>query len=90
MATLTIEETFDDEHQKYVRVLAVDDEVFDWGMDKASLDQVKAMVRNHPDLIGTVSCDIINHFLACFSEFIGRDITLAELNEAIRLGYIEK
>jgi hypothetical protein len=34
----------------------------------------------------SVMGDIQSHFVACFSEFIGQEVTLSQINEALRTG----
>jgi hypothetical protein len=88
MKKLEVIEAIDDEIGK-ISVLSVDGEVFDWGLDLESFEQARKNILNHQELAESVALSIINHFLESFSDFLGRTVTLQELNEAIVKGNIE-
>lgn len=70
------------------RVIVVGKDVFDWGLDTHSIK--KAILIHGMDeatyarLIGNIQ----THLLTCFSEFIGRKVTLEEIVQALDEGII--
>lgn len=82
---LEIKRYFSEDYQKEVNGLYVDDQLFDWAIDVEALIRVCA----NQALVKSVKGDIVRHFVASFSEALGRDISLKEINKAIAEGYIE-
>lgn len=74
--------------KKDVKMLVLDNEVFDWGLDKESINRAKKMIDQKPDMKESIIMSIINHFLECFSDFCGRNITLEEFLLIIEKGII--
>jgi len=89
MKKIEVVSEYSEEFNKDINVLEVDGEIFDWGLDSASWAEAKKVISQHPELAETVTTSIVNHFCECFGEFVGRDITLEEVSEAIKRGYIE-
>jgi hypothetical protein len=89
MKKIEIVSGYSEEFNKDISVLAVDEELFDWGLDPDSWAEAKKVISQHSELTETVTTSILNHFCECFSEFVGRNMTLQEINEAIEKGYIE-
>ena len=85
---LDIKEHQDEEVGSY-RAIFVDGELFDWGINPQELHTAKSFIIQHPEMRKSVMGDIERHFVSCFSEFLGRDITLAEINKALETGEIE-
>lgn len=71
------------------RILAVDGEAFDWGLDPKQFEKAKFMIKNDPLMKESVIGNIQRHFVDSFSEFVGKDMTLAQINEAIQEGEIQ-
>lgn len=63
------------------KVLFVDGELFDWGLDDDSIE----MANNQKD-IKSVHRDIRDHFLDSLGEVVGFRPTMAQVNQAIRTG----
>ena len=63
--------------------------LFDWGMPKEELDKAVKLFGNDPFLKKSVHGDIQRYFLESFGEFIGREVTINEVNEAIEAGSVE-
>jgi hypothetical protein len=63
----------------------IDNELFDWEIDE---DAYKWAENQGPEILFAVQKDIINHFLNSISEFTEKKITLKDLQEAIRTGWI--
>ena len=70
------------------RGIFVEGELFDWGLEVKDLKIAKALIKQEPQMQKSVMGDIQSHFIACFSEFIGREVTLSQINEALRTGEI--
>ena len=67
------------------RAIFIDDELLDWQVDVNSLFEAKKM---GPVFFQSVQRDIERHFVASVGEFLGRHVTMQEINEAIRTGWI--
>lgn len=76
------------EGNELYNALFVDEELFDWGIDKKELQQAKKIIGDNPLLKKSIVADIRTHFVESFSEFIGKPITISEINTAIRTGEI--
>jgi len=88
MMHLEIKEYHDPETDDVYDAIFVDGIVFDWGMDQNSLRQAKTLAESNPTLQQSINDNIQHHFVESFSEFLGREITLGEINEAIKSGVI--
>jgi hypothetical protein len=86
--TIKIVKIKSSEAGKEINMLVVGNEVFDWGIDDKSLIQTKKMIDQRPDMRESISMSIINHFVECFGEFLGREVTLPEIVSAINKGEI--
>lgn len=86
---LEIISSYSEDFDKNISVIVVDGEVFDWGLDLSSWSEAKKVIAQHQELTETVTVSILNHFCECFSDFIGRSMTLQEINDAIEKGCIE-
>ncbi len=71
------------------RIIAVDNEAFDWGIEEEDFKAAHVVIRNDPAVKESFLGNIQKHFVTCFSEFIGRPTTLKEINKAIEEGWIE-
>ncbi len=70
------------------KILAVNNEAFDWGINEESFKKVQFLARNDPEVKNNYIGSIQKYFVKCFSEFIGKEMTLKEINQAIKRGYI--
>lgn len=75
---------FEDGH--LINGIFIDDEYFDWEIDKDSLNKV--IETGDPNLIKMAKADIERHFLESISEFVGRRVTSKELKEAEKTGWL--
>ena len=66
--------------------LFIDDELFDWEVDQASLDEV--FQTGNPVVIKAAQQDIARHYLDSLSEFAGKELTLNDIKEAEKTGWI--
>ena len=71
------------------KVIFVDDELFDWGIEEEALEQARKFSKNDEGIQTAIHGDIQKYFLDSLSEFLGHTITLKEVNEAIENGFIE-
>lgn len=83
MKTLEIKET------PGGRAIFVDGELFDWGLEEEDLKRAKEFSETSLALRKSIHGDIQRHFLDSFAEFIGKAVSLRELNEAIESGCID-
>lgn len=72
-----------------IKMIAVDNEVFDWGVDENDFKSAKLTIKDDPMMKEVFLGDIQKHFVNCFSEFIGKKVTLNEINQALINGKIE-
>ena len=49
-----------------VRMIVMDNEVFDWGMDSDSVERVKRTIESKPEMRESIISDISSHFEECF------------------------
>ncbi len=85
---IEIRDHSDQDLGKYKAIFA-DGNLFDWGMPKSDLKQAAKFAGSDPFLKKSIHGDIQRNFLESFSEFLGKEIYIAEVNEAIEKGYIE-
>jgi len=71
------------------KAIVMDNEVFDWGMDEESLRQAVFLSKTDPEMKASFISDIQQNLVMCFSEFVGKECTLADINQALRNGYID-
>lgn len=60
-------------------------ELLDWSIDVGDLVEAKKM---GPQYWKSLQIDIVRHFVQAASEFVGRKLSVEELNEARQNGYI--
>jgi len=60
-------------------------EKFDWSMDVTSFHEA---VKMGPMYKKAVQADIVKHFVDSVSDFLGRKVTMKEVNEATKRGWI--
>lgn len=84
-----IEELNNPETGNLTKYLVVDNEVFDWGLDDHAARKAILACQGQPETIPIFLGDLQQNFLACFSEFIGKEFSLLEVNEAIEKGFLE-
>jgi hypothetical protein len=63
----------------------IDGEMLDWSIDMH--DYLEAM-KMGPKYLNAIKHDIVKHFVASVSDFIGRKVTIEELNQARKVGWI--
>lgn len=67
------------------RDIFIEDELFDYEVDKVSLAYAKSIGGEY---LMKVQKDIEKHFLECLSEVVGRTVTANEVKKASVVGYI--
>jgi len=65
----------------------VNDQLFDWGIDENALDQIKNI--KDEEEIKNINISIRNYFLDSLGEFLGKKISIKELYDALKVGYLE-
>ena len=80
---------YNEEFKKDINYLMLDNEVFDWGPDPEELQNAIKMINHNNDLKETILNSIVGHFVISFSEFVGKKMTLDEINTSIENGNIE-
>jgi hypothetical protein len=71
-----------------VNYIVVDNEAFDWSIEPEFVKMVQFQIKNDPEMKDNYIGSIFQHFTKCFSEFLGREVSLQEINKAIQEGYI--
>jgi hypothetical protein len=71
-----------------VNYIVVDNEAFDWSIEPEFVKMVQFQIKNDPEMKDSYIGSIFQHFTKCFSDFIGREVSLQEINQAIQEGYI--
>jgi hypothetical protein len=71
-----------------VNYIVVDNEAFDWNIDPENVKKVEFQIKNDPSMKDNYIGSIFHHFTKCFSEFLGKKVSLQDINEAIEKGYI--
>jgi len=74
-----------DENGMQERQIFIDGEFFDWGIDPEAFSYAKKM---GPEYFRAAQIDIAKHFLESISEVVGRKVTLQELTQAEKTGWI--
>ena len=72
-----------------MKILAVDNEGFDWGIDEEGLKKAALKIKKDPHMREMYVGNIQKHFIKSMSEFLGKEVTLKEVNDAIESGSIE-
>lgn len=67
------------------KAIFIDGEHFDWDVDHEALAWAE---RQGPVFFAAVQKDINNHFLACLSEVVGREIRMVDFQNAMKTGWI--
>jgi hypothetical protein len=68
--------------------IVVDNEAFDWEVEPEQLRHAEFKIKNDPLMKESFIGNIFSHMAGCFSEFIGKQVSLKEINDAIEKGYI--
>ena len=86
---IKIKHEYSEDADAEINVLYIDGHLFDYLIETKSLKKAKLYCNDNPNLKKSIHGDIQKHFLACLSEFIGREVTIQEVNNSIRKGEIE-
>jgi len=70
------------------KIILINNEVFDWGLDEEALDQANKISSN-PNALKAIHFDIKNYFLECIQEYLGFKPTIKQIIESLKVGYIE-
>lgn len=88
MKTIEIKQHNDPDFKEPYNAIFIDGELFDWGMKQSELDKAKKFAGQDIFLKRTMHGDIQRYFLECLSQFAKQDITIQELNEALKKGQL--
>lgn len=69
--------------------IVVGNEGFDWAIEPEELDRMRVQIKNDPYMKENFIGSIFKNLTDCFSQFIGKNVTLKEMNEIIEKGFIE-
>ncbi len=69
--------------------IVVDNEAFDWEVEPNQMMAIKMKIKSDPPMRDSLIGSVFAHMTSCFSDFIGKQVTLKEINDAIDCGYIE-
>lgn len=67
------------------KAIFIDDELLDWSIDMSSYMEAMKM---GPKYRRAIQQDIEKHFIDSVSDFLGRKVSMAEIKEAIKTGWI--
>lgn len=67
------------------QAIFIDDEMLDWSINMHDFAEAKAM---GPKYFSVIQQDIVRHFVGSVSDFLGRHVTIEEINLARKNGYI--
>jgi hypothetical protein len=63
----------------------INNEEFDWSIDISSFQEARKM---GPQFMKAVQDDIAKHYVESISDFLGRKVTIQEVIQAIKTGWI--
>lgn len=72
-----------------MRMIVVGNEVFDWGLDEEHFKIAQRVAKSDEAMKDVFLGEIQKHFVQCFSEFVGKQVTLKEISDALETGEIE-
>ena len=67
------------------KAVFINGEELDWAMDASSLMEARSM---GPKFFRAVQEDIIKHYIESVSEVVGRRLTIEDIKDAIKTGWI--
>jgi hypothetical protein len=70
------------------KVLFVDGELFDWGIDEEALSLANEQFSNE-DAMKAIHTDMRDYFLECLGSVLGFKPTIKQVNLAIKSGFID-
>jgi hypothetical protein len=70
------------------KVIFINGELFDWGLDEESIEQANKYA-NDKQTISAIHKDVKNYFIDCISEYLGFKPTIKQINKALEKGFIE-
>ena len=68
-------------------VIFIDNSLFDWALDEESLEEIKKI--KDKDRLEKINENIKNYFLDCLESFINKKLSIKEVIDGLKLGYIE-
>ena len=86
---VTINEVYNPETEEKYNALYFNGELFDWGLDEKELIKAKDFCCEDNFFMKTIHGDICKYFTSCIEEILGKQVSIKEINEAIKKGYID-
>lgn len=74
------------ENKEYI---AIDNEAFDWELEPQQLKMIEIKIKTDPAVKDSMIGSVFNHLTSSFSDFVGKKVSLKEMNDALEQGYIE-
>lgn len=74
------------EGKKYI---VLENEAFDWEVEPEQVRVIEIKIKNDPAMKESLIGSLFNHFTSCFSEFVGKKMSLKDINDSLERGYIE-
>lgn len=71
------------------RILVVDGEAFDWGIEPASIEAARVLIQDDPLQKNSVMGSVIRHLVVSMSDLVGFPVSLKDINDAIERGYFQ-
>ena len=68
-------------------VLFINDQLFDWGVDQEAVEQIKKITNKYE--LKSIHESIKEYLLESLETYTNKKITIGELLEGIKVGYIE-
>lgn len=72
-----------------IRVILVDNQAFDWSVEDEHFKSAQIISRSDPAMRLKYLADIQQYLVTCMSEFLGKPVTLSDINRALANGYID-
>ncbi len=89
IARIETKKIFSEECEKELNCVFVADVLFDYLIEEEDLRRAASFASHDEQKKKYIVGDIVQHFLSCFGEFIGRKIELREFLESVKCGFIE-
>jgi len=74
------------ENKNYI---VLENEAFDWEVEPQQLKNIEIKINNDPETRDSLIGNVFNHLTSSFSSFVGKKMSLKDINDALEQGYIE-
>jgi hypothetical protein len=83
-----IEFKFEEHIVEGQKVILLDGEVFDWGLDEDSAEMANSSMKNEKEA-SVVHEDVMKFFLESLSSVVGFNVSMEQVNKALKEGRME-